>query len=203
MGTAMTDQPLHSEVDSQQERRRRGLLWLWLAVVVVLLAGLLTAIERLNGCSSTTCGPNAASGGTRHGGGASPTDSPRSGHSTGQHRADASPISIRVSGKERGNLAPGITRPVVVTVRNTGTTPARITSADVLVGDASKSCAAAPSIRVTRYNAIRAGAATYDLIPGSAIRIPLKISMLDLTTNQNACKNARFPLTFHATAQQG
>ncbi|HVY11915.1 MAG TPA: hypothetical protein VHB18_17390 [Mycobacteriales bacterium] len=192
----MTDHPLGTaSTDDESERRRRGLLWLWLAVVAVLVAGLFTAIHGLNGS------PRAFSGQPSGGGGSGSATA--SGQSTSPVGAQSRPVSIQVSGSQRGGLAPGVTSPVVVRVSNTGDKPARVTSARVLVGDASASCTAAESIRATKYNASALGAERYDVAPGQSIKIPLAISMLDLPSNQNACKNARFPLTFQATAQQG
>jgi hypothetical protein len=188
--------------DDEDERRRRGLIWLWIAIIVVLLAGVVALIARVSGCAGETCGAGAGVGTHTVGGNGSPTGS-QSSQSTSPHGAAASSVSIQVSGSERGGLAPGMSSPVVVSIANTGDAPARITSAGVSVGDASKACPASASIRVTRYEAAATGAITYEVAPGSAVRIPLTISMLDLATNQNACKNARFPLTFHATAQQG
>ncbi|HEX3707385.1 MAG TPA: hypothetical protein VHV76_12220 [Mycobacteriales bacterium] len=200
----MTDQTITTDAtDDDDEKRRRGLLWMWLAVVTVLLAGLLAAIDRYDGCSGT-CGGKISGGSTLAGGGtAAPGNESQSAQSISPLGAGAAPASIRVSGSERGGLAPGMTSPVVIAITNTGHGPARITSARVVVGDASPTCTAADSIRVTHYDFSDPGAHHYDLAPGSAVRIPLTLSMLDLTTNQNACKNARFPLTFQATAQQG
>jgi hypothetical protein len=184
--------------DDDDDRRRRGLIWLWFAILVVLLAGLLTVIERLNGCGETTCGAssNSADGGSR-------TGDSQTVHSTTPQGASSSAVSINVTGSANGGLAPGATRPMVVSITNKGSKPARITTAGVSVGDASKTCSAASTIRVTTYSASAPGAASYDVAPGAAVRIPLTITMLDLPTNQNACKNALFPLTFYATAQQG
>jgi hypothetical protein len=200
----MTDQALALETDDD-ERRRRGLLWLWLGIVVVLLAGLFAAIQGHDGCSSPRC-PSIAGGSTRVVGGnddGSDTGSTGFAASTKARSASAVAASIRVFGQERGGLAPGVTSPVLVTVTNTGDKPARVTSAHVVVGDASGSCTAADSIRVTHYDAAVPGAKRYDIAPGAAAHIPLSISMLDLASNQNACKNASFPLTFQASARQG
>lgn len=192
--------------DDEDERRRRGLIWLWFSIIVVLLAGLIALITRLNGCRGETCG-SSAQGATSAGGGSfnggSNANSSSSAQSENSPGAGASSVSIRVSGSEQGGLAPGMTSPMVVSISNTGGQPARITSAGVAVGDASQSCTAANSIRVTHYDAATPGALSYDVAPGATVHIPLTISMLDLPTNQNACKNARFPLTFHATAKQG
>ncbi|HVW81275.1 MAG TPA: hypothetical protein VHB69_10100 [Mycobacteriales bacterium] len=186
----MTDHPIPRS-DTDDATRRRGLLWLWLAVVAVLLAGLVAAIVRLNGCGQTTCGAGAA-------------NADRTGRTSNSTTGAASvPVTVSVTGTERGDLAPGTTRPVVVSVANTGRRPARIISAGVTVGNASRACRAAAVIRVTGYNASAPGAARYVLAPGAVARIPLRIAMLDLPTNQNACENASFPLTFHATARQG
>jgi hypothetical protein len=193
----MTSYPLPGEIrDDEQAERRRGMIWLWLAVIAVLVAGLITLIARLNGCQGDTCGVDAA-------GTASASGGSQSVQSTSPHGAGSAAVSIAVSGSERGSLAPGATRPIAVSIVNTGGKPARVTSANVSVGNPSKACTAAASIRVTRYDASLPGALTYDLAPGATVTIPLTISMRDLRTNQNACKNASFPLTFHATAQQG
>lgn len=190
----MTAQP--RPTDAEDDDRRHKALWLWLAIVAVLVAGLLTAIERLNGCDGTSCGPSSTHVGGAH-------DGPQSVTATNSSSGSVSDVSIEVSGSRPTKLAPGITRPVVLTVRNTGATPARITSASIRIGDASSGCNTGESMRVTNYISSAAGAAQYLIAPSQAVRIPLKISMLDLTTNQNACKNTRFPLTFQATAQRG
>jgi hypothetical protein len=192
----MTSYTLPAERPDDDEDRRRGLVWLWFAVTVVLVAGLVVLIARLNGCHADTCGVNAT--GTASGSGGS-----QSVQSTSPHGAGASTVSIAVSGSEHGGLTPGATRPMTVSIVNIGNKPARVTSASVSVGDPSQSCSAASSIRVTWYDASAPGALSYDLAPGAGVKIPLTISMRDLPTNQNACKNASFPLTFHATAQQG
>ena len=196
----MTDYPIGMHTDDEEERRRRGLLWLWLAIVAVLLAGLVVAIERLSGCHgncsglSSTFRPGPSTD--------TATGTSRAVRST-VHHAQAGGTSIRVSGSEPGGLAPGATSPLYVSVTNTGSQPAQVISAQVIVGDASASCRAADSIRTSHYSNSAAGSRQYEIRPGATVKIPLTISMLDLPRNQNACKNARFPLTFQASAQQG
>ncbi|HWC34361.1 MAG TPA: hypothetical protein VG650_05985 [Mycobacteriales bacterium] len=196
----MTAAPLHVEASDDGDRRHRA-LWLWLCVIAVLIAGLLLAIARISGCSGDGCAARRPAGGapkTQAGEGAT-----RAIKANTHVLAGAPSASIEVSGVDPAELAPGITSPLVVIVTNTGALRARITAASVAVGDASSRCTAAESIRTTAYDASIAGAATYLLPPHRTARIPLSISMLDSARNQDACKNARFPLTFHATAQQG
>lgn len=192
----MTSNTMPAERRDDDVERRRGLVWLWVAVIVVFIAGLIVLVARLNGCAADTCGVDAT--GMPSGSGGS-----QSVQSTSPHSAGTAAVSIAVSGSEHGGLAPGATRPVTVSIVNTGRKSAHITSAGVSVSDPSKACSASSSIRVTRYDAASPGAVSYDLAPGAAVKIPLTITMLDLPSNQNACKNASFPLTFHATAQQG
>lgn len=195
----MTDHAIQRRRPEQDDVRRPGLLWLWLAVLAVLLAGLVTAVLRLNGCGNS-CGATAnPPAGERN---PMPGNS-QTARSTSRHSAPSASVAITVTGREKGALSPGVSRPVVVSIVNLGSRPARITSAGVTVGDATKACRAATSIRVTGYRSSAPGATRYELAPGAAARIPLRISMLDLPTNQNACKDASFPLTFHATARQG
>ena len=189
----MTAQP--RPTDAEDDNSRRKALWLWLAIVAVLVAGLLTAIERLNGCDGTSCGPSSTHVGGAH-------DGPQSVTATNGSSGSVSEVSIEISGTRPTELAPGFTRPGVRMVRNFCATPARITSATIRIGDASSGCNTGESIRVTNYISTAAGAPQYVIAPSHAVRIPLKISMLDLATNQNAFANTRYPPTVQATAQR-
>jgi hypothetical protein len=111
--------------------------------------------------------------------------------------------ALAVSGTSPHGLAPGVTRPITVTVRNSTDQHVRIKKVNVIVGNASSACRATGNITTTAYHAHAKGATAYVVWHNHAAHVPLTISMIDTETNQDACKGRAFPLTFSATGKKG
>lgn len=121
--------------------------------------------------------------------------------------------SLSVSGSVNGLLAPGVTRPVTVTVQNTGHQPDNLLSVSIVVGNASSTCTAARNLQTTGWTASSSNSNV--IKAGATVSVPLTITMLDLqdlgapgtngftSGNQDACQAKNFPLTFTATAKIG
>jgi hypothetical protein len=111
--------------------------------------------------------------------------------------------SLTVSGTSPHGLAPGVTRPVTVTVRNPTDQHVRLKKVKVIVSDASSACPAAGNIKTTTYHAHKKGATAYVVWHNHPAHVPLTITLINTNTNQDACKGQAFPLTFTATGKKG
>jgi hypothetical protein len=165
-------------------RHSRRSVWLLSMVIVVLVGGLvLTAINSFASPSHKTLAATT------------------SGSSNGTASAPLPKLSVH--GSSPKGLAPGVTKTVTVQIRNPRHVHIVVTAASITVGDASETCSAKKNISTSSYKSTAAGAKSYDVYVSHQARIPLKITMVDLPTNQDACKGAHFPLTFTATGRAG
>lgn len=158
-------------------RRVKRIGWIGWAVIAVLVAGSAVA--------------TAAAGGNGNG---------NNGNGNGNGGPGNPGHQITVTGTSPTGLAPGLTKPVTVTVKNANGDAVRVTSVVITVGDASTACPAAGNIAVTNYDSTKKGALTYTAAKnGGSVQVPLTISMLDTKSNQDTCKSQSFPLKFTAT----
>jgi hypothetical protein len=163
-------------------RHLRRSTWLLSAVIVVLVGGLtLTTISSFASPSHRTLVSGAGDGGV----------------------AKVVKTQLIVHGSSPAFLAPGVTRKVTIRIHNPHHTLMVINTAAVKVGDASEKCTARKNISTTRYDSAAPGAKRYVAYLHHKVRIPLTLTMLNLPTNQDACKGARFPLSYTATGQEG
>ena len=121
---------------------------------------------------------------------------------------------LRISGTQPRGLAPGVTKTVMVKIKNPNSVRVLILRAKVVVGDASESCRAHPNIRTTKYKASVPHAHRYVAPKHGTVQVPLTITMINrqdtgsrtlgtfVSGNQNACKGARFPISYRAKGQQ-
>jgi hypothetical protein len=165
-------------------RRLRRSTWLLSAVIVVLIGGL--ALTARNSFASPSRRAFTTVSGSSHGGVAKATNA-----------------QLIVHGSSPAFLAPGVTKKITIRIRNPHRTLMVIQTASIKVGDASEGCKANKNISTTRYDSATPGAKRYVVYLHHRVRIPLTLTMLNLSTNQDACKGVRFPLTFTATAEQG
>lgn len=93
---------------------------------------------------------------------------------------------LRVTGHVRG-LAPGVSRPLPVRIRNRYGDPVLIQRLRVLVEDASSDCPAS-NLRVSRFRGRKS------VSVGGVRRIRLRVTMR--TDAPDACQRERFPLLF-------
>jgi hypothetical protein len=163
--------------------RSRRAVWLLSAVIVVLVGGL--ALAMIGGPANPLPLARKITG-SAHGG-----------------IAKANRPTLIVHGSSPAFLAPGVTKRVTIRIRNPHHTPLTITSAWIRVGNASPTCTAKKNIRTASYHSKARGAAKYDVYLHHRVRIPLTLTMLDLPTNQDACKGARFPLSYRVTGRKG
>jgi hypothetical protein len=164
-------------------RRLRRSTWLLSAVIVVLVGGL--ALTTMSSFASPARRTLATISGSGHGG-----------------VAQVNKAELIVHGSSPTFLAPGVTKKVMIRIRNPHKTIMVITDASIKVGDASEKCTAKKNITTTSYQ-LTPGAKQYRVYLHHKVRIPLTLTMLDLPTNQDSCKGARFPLTYHATGREG
>jgi hypothetical protein len=107
--------------------------------------------------------------------------------------------SITVTGDSPAGLAPGVTKQLMVTVKNPNNQDAQVTSVTIGVGNASGACPAAGNITTTSYSSSTTGARVFIAPKNGSVQVPLLITMLNTNSKQDPCENARFPLTFTAT----
>lgn len=163
-------------------RQVRRATWLLSAVIVVLVGGLaLSVIDSFASPAQKTLTVSGSSHGT----------------------ASAPVPQLIVHGSSPKGLAPGVTKRVVIRIRNPHHQRLLVTSASIKVGNASATCTARKNIRTTSYHAQIAGGKRYHVYLHHRVHIPLTLTMLDLRTNQDACKGVHFPLTFNATGRKG
>jgi hypothetical protein len=164
-------------------RHLRRSTWLLSAVIVVLVGGL--ALTAMSSFASPARRTLTTLSGSDHGG-----------------IAKATRAELIVHGSSPAFLAPGVTKKVTIRIRNPHHTLMVINTASIKVGDASEACKARKNISTTRYDSAAPGAKRYVVYLHHKVRIPLTLTMLNLPTNQDACKGVRFPLTYAATAQE-
>ena len=111
-----------------------------------------------------------------------------------------------ITGGASGLLYPGATaRPIALTLTNPNSVAIFVTSVQVAVtGSTSPGCAPANNLALTQSSA--SSAAPVKVPAGGSVTLPAQgasaptIRMVNLATNQDACKNARFSLTYSGSA---
>lgn len=206
-------------------------VWLWLAVIAVLVAvtGVIVLLtgdsshppakvlgEAITRTPSPTPTPTSTSkpgnGPTSTGTGTGQTIASNNGNGNGNGGGGGNNGNgnggnpghpITVTGSSPNGLAPGVTKTVTVTVTNPNNQAIKVTAASITVGDASASCKAAGNITTTSYDSSDPAAPLYVAGKnGGKAFVTLSITMLDTPVNQDACKSKSFPLTFTATGVQ-
>jgi hypothetical protein len=111
-----------------------------------------------------------------------------------------------VTGTASGPLAPGASSPLLVTIHNPNTVAITVTSLAVEVADASSKpgCDGGANIAVTQSNVspsepVSVPAGGQVTLPSGAVHAPV-VLMRDLSTNQDACKNASFTFLYSGSA---
>lgn len=140
--------------------------------------------------------PGAGGGGSGDSGGGSSGD----GGSSTDERA-----SFDIAGDVEG-LAPGVTKPIVLTLRNPNAAPIYVTEIAVEIADESTppGCAAEPNIALDQPSGITASSPV--LVPGHGTvvlgRHPQapRITFLNRPWNQDVCKGKSFALTYSGSA---
>ena len=109
---------------------------------------------------------------------------------------------ITIEGNLSGQLSPGVTRPLTLVVGNPNTVPVVVTRIKVTVREQSSKpgCLATSNLALTQSNASEAhsfavpakGTVT---LPAGAVTAP-QVTMLNLATNQDACKGASFTFEY-------
>jgi hypothetical protein len=111
-----------------------------------------------------------------------------------------------VTGSVSGPLAPGLSRPLAITVTNPNNVAIEVTSLTVSVAAASSKagCEGPANLQLSQPNisssnplAIPANGQV--ALPAGALTAPT-VRMLDLSTNQDACKNASFTFNYSGSA---
>lgn len=195
----------------------KGPAWMWLGVIAVLVGGAVTAGVKLSGsgpfhdvasqqpAAAPTPAPTTSVLGMQYSASSSTTGNGNGGVGNGNGNGNVSNPGhpITVTGDSPTGLVPGVPTTINVTVTNANNQPITVTNASITVTDASTSCTAAKNIATTSYDSSAKGAIRYVAPANGSVKVPLKITLLDLkTTNQDKCTNATFPLTFNATGVQ-
>jgi hypothetical protein len=156
------------------------------AVVVVGLAVLGTAAGRQVALQTNAANNVSQSNGTK-------SDDPKAFVMTGS-----------VSG-----LAPGVSRVLQVSVANRSSQPIRVLmlSATVTLLSSPPGPAGAPpcdvaQIAISPYNSRAAGATPYKVAGRSSASVPLQVTFLNTSSNQDGCKGRHFNIKYVGTAEQ-
>lgn len=170
-----------TEVVADDLRRRRAL---WLLVPVVTVSGYL-----LWGWQSGTFAAD------EQGKGAVSTSRTVTGSTESLAAARDTGLRLRAGSVE--GLAPGVAKTVRVQITNDDADPVRLDRVDGVVSSAGlpDGCAA-DALVVAPFAAPPAEAA---LAPGASREVAVSVSMPETGRNQDACKRARFSITFNAT----
>jgi len=115
------------------------------------------------------------------------------------------PASFEIAGDVDG-LAPGITKPIVLTLRNPNAAPIYVTAVAVDIADDSTppGCASAPNIALEQPSGITASSPV--LVPGHGTVVlghrpeAPQISFLNRSWNQDVCKGKSFELAYSGSA---
>lgn len=110
--------------------------------------------------------------------------------------------SVAIGGTVTG-LAPGNTSTLTVTLTNRSPATYRLVELDTTVLDASAACRAEGNVVVSPYRLGRADVPVYVIPLGGTVTVPLAVTFLSSSVNQDACRNATFPLRFTGTATRG
>jgi large repetitive protein len=115
--------------------------------------------------------------------------------------------SFSIEGVLSGPLAPGVSRPLALTITNPNTKPIVVTGLQVTVapGSTKAGCDGPANLQVTQSNAsstntftvpAKGGKAT---LPSGSVTAP-QVLMKNLATNQDACKGATFTFNYSGSA---
>ncbi|MCW3032919.1 MAG: putative internalin [Solirubrobacterales bacterium] len=111
-----------------------------------------------------------------------------------------------VTGNASGPLAPGISSPLLVTLHNPNSVPITLTALEVAVaaGSSNPGCDGPANLAVTQpdisaTNTVSVPAGGQLTLPSGSVHAP-SVLMKDLSTNQDACKNASFTFTYSGSA---
>lgn len=110
--------------------------------------------------------------------------------------------NVAIGGTVTG-LTPGHTSTLTVTLTNRGPATYRLVELDTTVLDANAACPAEGNVVVSPYRIGRADAPVYVIPLGGTVTVPLAVTFLSSSVNQDACRNATFPLRFTGTATRG
>jgi hypothetical protein len=118
--------------------------------------------------------------------------------------------AFTISGNLPGLLVPGSGGPVPLTVANPYAFPLRVTrlTVTVLAGSSRPGCDGPANLQVTQSNTT-AGSVSIVVPALGSVTLPAQgataptVTMLDLPTNQDACKNATFALSYGGTGTRG
>ena len=206
--------------EPKKDRRRRGLLLLLLLLIPFALGGL--TVEWLHGGTTgsvqgtpsvspdKSLAPSAsgtpAASGTQAVGGVEATPIPGpTAVGSGEDVAQAGGAGFNITGGV-GNLMPGLTTAIPLTLANPNGVPIFVTALTVAIAADSTpaGCSSANNVQLTQSNASSADPITVpargSVTLTSAPRAP-KITLLNLTgVNQDVCKNKSFALTYSGSA---
>jgi hypothetical protein len=111
-----------------------------------------------------------------------------------------------VTGNAAGALAPGVTQPLLITIHNPNTVPITVTAlgAEVRAASSNPGCDGQANLAVTQSdisatNSVSIPAGGQLTLPSGTAHAP-QVLMRDLSTNQDACKNASFTFTYSGSA---
>jgi hypothetical protein len=111
-----------------------------------------------------------------------------------------------VSGGAAGPLAPGLSRPLTLTIANPNNVAITVTALTVTVaaGSSKTGCDGPANLAVTQSNlsasnVVNVPAGGHISLPSGAVEAP-QVLMKDLPTNQDACKNASFTFNYSGSA---
>jgi hypothetical protein len=116
------------------------------------------------------------------------------------------PKSFTIEGSLPALLAPGVSRPLPLTISNPNSQPISVTSLLVSVqsGSTKVGCDGPTNLQVTQSNASSANALAIPAhgqvtLPSGAVSAP-QVLMKDLSSNQDACKGASFTFSYSGIA---
>jgi hypothetical protein len=119
---------------------------------------------------------------------------------------EASGKPFTVTGNASGPLAPGLTRPLAITLSNPNSVAITVTalSASTATGSSKAGCDGPANLQLTQSNLSEARALTIPAngqvtLPSGAVSAP-QVLMKDLPVNQDACKGASFTFTYSGSA---
>jgi hypothetical protein len=118
----------------------------------------------------------------------------------------ASGKQFTIGGDLSEPLAPGVARPLALTVANPNSVAIEVTVLSVAVapGSSKAGCDGPSNLQVTQSNVSGSNPLTVPAngqvtLPSASVRAP-EVLMRDLSTNQDACKNATFAFTYSGSA---
>lgn len=181
----------------------------WSAVIAVLASGVTAAVVLTHSHHGHTAvlgdkytavgqGSTLASGASVNGNG--------QGNGNGNNKPGPTPgHPITVSGAISGQLSPGVTQTLRVTVSNDNNQDIRLTDVTVAAGTPIRGTTSVPGcdtqwLTIGSYHANKATGQL--IVKHSSGYVDLAVSLLNRPTNQDDCKNVNFPLTYTATAVQ-